>query len=60
MEKEALAAERRNQFVTGALVTRDALLETGQGYDADEVHAYLKDRAAGKSTPRPETKPWQG
>jgi len=60
IEKAALAAERRNQFVAEALAARDALLEAGQGYAADEVHAYLKERVAGKATPRPEIKPWQG
>jgi predicted transcriptional regulator len=60
IEKAALAAERRNRFVAEALEARDTLLETGNGYDADEVHAYLKNRVAQKATPRPGVKPWQG
>jgi predicted transcriptional regulator len=60
IEKAAQAAERRNRFVAEALAAREALLETGQGYDAGEVHAYLKDRVAGKTISRPATKSWQG
>ena len=59
IEKAACAAEQRNKFVSEALAARAALLDTGVGYDADGVHAYLKERVAGKKTPRPEIKPWQ-
>lgn len=59
IEKATLAAAQRNQFVAEALAARATLLETGQGFDAGEVHAYLKARAAGKSTPRPESKLWR-
>jgi predicted transcriptional regulator len=60
IEKAALAAERRNQFVAEALAAREALLETGQGYDVGKVHKYLKDRVAGKAIYRPATESWQG
>lgn len=59
IEKAALAAEQRNQFVADALAAREALLETGQGYDVGEVHAYLKGRVAGKVIPRPVPRSWQ-
>lgn len=60
IEQAAMAAEQRNEFVAEALAARVTLLETCQGYDADEVHDYLKNRAAGKTGSRPEIKSWQG
>lgn len=59
IEKAALAAEQRHQFVAEAQAARATLLETGQGFAAGEVHAYLRERAAGKTAPRPESKPWR-
>ena len=60
IEQAAASAERRASFVQDALVAREQMLQSGQGFDAGEVHAYLKSRSAGKKTDRPKAKSWQG
>jgi hypothetical protein len=46
--------------VAEALAARSTMLDSGQGYDADEVHAYLQNRVSGKKSARPKAKPWRG
>ena len=53
-------AERRAEFVAEALAADEAMTRTGLGYDADEVFAYLRQRAAGKKAARPKAKSWRG
>jgi len=60
IELAATAAERRAGFVGEAQAAREQMLSSGQGYDASEVHAYLKARVAGDKAVRPKAKPWQG
>lgn len=60
IEQAALAAERRAGFVADALAAREDMLATGKGYEADEVHAYLKARVAGRKTAKPKAKTWRG
>ena len=36
-----------------------SMLKTGTGLDTDEVHAYLRQRVAGKSATVPTARPWQ-
>lgn len=60
IEQAADAAERRAKFVGEALAARDEMLATGKGYDADEVHAYLTARVAGKKVARPKARSWRG
>ena len=52
-------AEGRARFVVDALDALRESLESGKGYDADEVHRYLTDRVTGKSTSRPKAKTWR-
>lgn len=59
IEQAAAAAERRAGFVAEALAAREHLLETGKGYDAAEVHAWLKARVAGSKVAKPKAKPWR-
>jgi predicted transcriptional regulator len=59
IEYAATAAERRAGLVTEARAAREKTLETGKGYDADEVHAYLKARIAGGKPARPKAKSWR-
>ena len=56
----ATAAENRARFVAEALAARKAMLKSGRGFDADEVHAYVRARASGKAASRPKAKPWRG
>ncbi|WP_374580389.1 CopG family ribbon-helix-helix protein [Pseudoduganella sp.] len=51
--------EIRAQFVAEALAARAEMLETGTGYDAGDVHAYLRKRLQEKDTQRPPAKPWR-
>lgn len=59
IRRAAVAAERRAQFVEQANTARTEMLQTGQGHDAGEVHAYLRQRLAGHTTERPAAKPWR-
>lgn len=59
IRQAAALAEQRTQFISEANASRDDMLESGQGYDADEVHAYLRKRIGDPAVPRPKTKPWR-
>ena len=59
IEQAATAAERRAGFVGEALAAREQMLGTGQGYDAREVHAYLKARISGNTATKPKARSWQ-
>jgi predicted transcriptional regulator len=59
IEQAATAAERRASFVAEAQAARERMLNTGKGYDADEVHTYLKARVAGRKSPKPKAKSWR-
>ena len=60
IEQAATAAEQRAGFVGEAQAAREQMLRTGKGYDADEVHAYLKARVAGKKAVKPKARSWRG
>ena len=60
IEQAATAAERRASFVGEAKAAREQMLGSGKGYDASEVHAYLKARVAGDKVARPKAKSWRG
>jgi len=59
IELAATAAEQRSGFVAEALAARKQVLRTGKGFDADEVHSYLKARVAGKKAAKPKAKSWR-
>ena len=60
IEQAASAAERRAGFVASAKAAREQMVETGKGYEAGEVHAYLKARVAGATPAKPKAKSWRG
>lgn len=60
IEQAATAAERRTSFVAQAQAAREQMLKSGKGYDAGEVHAYLKARIAGDKPAKPKARSWQG
>jgi len=60
IEHAATAAEQRSRFLEEAQVARNTMIDTGKGFDADEVHAYLKARAGGKKTAKPKARSWRG
>lgn len=45
--------ERRRDFLNAAITAETETRETGITYDADEVHAYLRDRISGKARQHP-------
>jgi predicted transcriptional regulator len=60
IEQATSAAEHRAAFIAEAERAHREMVESGLGYDADEVHSYLRDRVSGKRSPRPKAKPWRG
>jgi predicted transcriptional regulator len=60
IEQAATAAEKRACFVGEALAAREQMLSSGKGYDASEVHTYLKARITGDKPAKPKAKSWRG
>lgn len=59
IEQAATSAEQRASFVAEAQAAREQILRTGKGYDASEVHNYLKERIAGSKSVKPKAVSWQ-
>lgn len=59
IEQATGAAEQRALFLKEAHAARDTLMETGKGFAADEVHAYLKSRISGVKLPEPKAGSWR-
>lgn len=59
IRKAVADSEKRAQFIEEAHAARTQMLETGMGYDAEEVHAYLRERLINPEAPAPEMKPWR-
>lgn len=59
IEQAASAAELRQRFIDNALMARNQMLKSGQGYDADDVRAYIQERIAGQNPQRPSPKKWR-
>lgn len=59
----ATAAAQRAEFVSEALAAESEALESGQGFDATEVHDYLRARVRaglrGDSTESSKAKTWR-
>lgn len=55
----ATNAERRASFVAAATASREEAIKSGQGYPAEDVHAYLRARAQGKPVSKPKAKSWR-
>lgn len=59
IRQAADAVEQRSEFVAQALAARAEMVQSGLGHDADDVRAYLRQRAGDNSTPRPGAKAWR-
>lgn len=59
IEQAATTAECRASFLADALAAREQMLRTGKGYDADEIHAYLRARVSGKKAVKPKARTWR-
>jgi len=51
--------KRRANFVAEALLAEQEMLKSYQGYEAEDVHRYIKGRIAGEKPVLPEMKPWR-
>jgi predicted transcriptional regulator len=53
-------AEQRAAFVAEAWGAQAQMIGSGKGFDADDVHAWLRARAAGQTARKPRLKSWRG
>lgn len=59
IEQAATNAERRASFTAAAHAARDSALASGEAYEADTVHDWLKARASGKKATKPKAVRWR-
>jgi hypothetical protein len=52
--------ESRAEFVAAAQVALDETLQSGEGFDAKEVHDYLRAKVSGKTSAQPRAKSRRG
>lgn len=55
----AVAAQKRAVFVAAAIESRNEAMESGKGFVAEEVHAWILSRAQGKAASKPKAKSWR-
>jgi predicted transcriptional regulator len=55
IERQTAFAEARKRFVADALAAEKAMVRSGKGYAAGDVHRYARDKAAGKRPERPKS-----
>lgn len=60
IEQAATNAERRASFTAAAHAPREEALATAQGYTARAVHEWIKARASGNKTAKPNAVDWRG
>lgn len=54
------AAEQQISFLADAKAAEAQMRDSGQGYDAADVHRHLKARARGDQSQRPQSESWRG
>jgi predicted transcriptional regulator len=59
IEQAATAAELRSSFFADALTARESMLKSGKGFEAGEVHRYLKAKIEGKRVAKPKAIAWR-
>jgi predicted transcriptional regulator len=59
IEEQVLVEELHQQFLADAVRADEAMQESGTGYAARDVHAYLEARAAGQRWRQPRLVRWQ-
>ena len=60
LEGQVEAAERYQAFLRDGVRADEAMLRSGLGYAAEDVHAYLEAKIAGRRTRRPRQVRWRG
>jgi predicted transcriptional regulator len=58
IEQAATATELRTRFIADAKEARYEMIESGKGFKADDVHAYLKAKVSGKKVVKPKAHSW--
>jgi len=58
LDLQATLAERRTSFVAEALAAEKQVRESGKVYRAEDVHRYIRARAAGRKPGRPKPVNW--
>jgi len=59
LQAHAERAELAQEFLQEAIAADGAMLKSGMGYVAQDVHAYLTERAKGNKAKRPRAKSWR-
>lgn len=59
LQNAVVAAEQQLAFLADAEAAYEQMCESGEGYDAADVHRYIHARARGESVERPQPKPWR-
>ena len=59
IEQQTRLAEMRRQFVGDALTAEAEALNSGMGFSAADVHAYIEGLAKGRKVTRPRAKRWR-
>ncbi len=61
IDQAVTAAMLRAEFVANALAAKEEVMRTGEGYPAEEVHAYIRARIEGGANRKNlKAKPWRG
>lgn len=60
LEGQVEAAERYQAFLQDGVRADEAMLRSGLGYAAEDVHAYLVSKVAGRRARRPRPVRWRG
>ena len=58
LETHTALAEKRKAFVTDALAAEKEVKRRGKVYRAEDVHRYIRARAAGRKAKRPSPARW--
>ena len=59
IRQAADAVEQRSQFIAQAQAARAEMEQSGEGFDADDVRVYLRQRLTDDKAAMPAAKPWR-
>lgn len=59
LESQVESSERYQRFLEDGMRADEAMQQSGLGYDANDVHAYLLARVRGKKARRPKAFRWR-
>jgi predicted transcriptional regulator len=60
LESQVEATERYQRFIQDGMRADHAMQQSGLGYEAKDVHAYLESKAKGRPAGRPKAVRWRG